>query len=129
MVKRNHVDDAETSRRANREEETPARDASEGAEAESEEDEPNAAALQRTAHEVEIENLSHSQSDEIAVKLKQLLLRMKEEGYASDMINILKDIPKEEKEDHLCSHSEKLALRCALVNSHQKETIRIVKNL
>ncbi|XP_024536012.1 pentatricopeptide repeat-containing protein At4g02750-like [Selaginella moellendorffii] len=80
-------------------------------------------------HSFSVEDRSHSQSDEIAAKLKQLLLRMKEEGYASDVINVLKDIPEEEKEDHLCGHSEKLALGCALVNSHQKETIRIVKNL
>ncbi|XP_024517114.1 pentatricopeptide repeat-containing protein At2g41080-like [Selaginella moellendorffii] len=80
-------------------------------------------------HSFSVGDKSHSQSDEIAAKLKQLLLRMKEEGYASDVINVLKDIPEEEKEDHLCGHSEKLALGCALVNSHQKETIRIVKNL
>ncbi|XP_024532426.1 pentatricopeptide repeat-containing protein At2g41080-like [Selaginella moellendorffii] len=80
-------------------------------------------------HSFSVRDRSHSQSDEIAAKLKQLLLRMKEEGYASDVINVLKDIPEEEKEDHLCGHSEKLALGCALVNSHQKETIRIVKNL
>ncbi|XP_024532072.1 pentatricopeptide repeat-containing protein At2g41080-like [Selaginella moellendorffii] len=80
-------------------------------------------------HSFSVGDRSHSQSDEIAAKLKQLLLRMKEEGYASDVINVLKDIPEEEKEDHLCGHSEKLALGCALVNSHQKETIRIVKNL
>ncbi|XP_024536089.1 putative pentatricopeptide repeat-containing protein At3g49142 [Selaginella moellendorffii] len=80
-------------------------------------------------HSFSVGDRSHSQSDEIAAKLKQLLLRMKEEGYASDVINVLKDIPEEEKEDHLCGHSEKLALGCALVNSHQKETIKIVKNL
>ncbi|XP_024517056.1 pentatricopeptide repeat-containing protein At2g41080-like [Selaginella moellendorffii] len=80
-------------------------------------------------HSFSVGDRSHSQSDEIAAKLKQLLLRMKEEGYASDVINVLKDIPEEEKEDHLCGHSEKLVLGCALVNSHQKETIRIVKNL
>ncbi|XP_024536021.1 pentatricopeptide repeat-containing protein At2g41080-like [Selaginella moellendorffii] len=77
-------------------------------------------------HSFSVGDRSHSQSDEIAAKLKQLLLRMKEEGYASDVINDLKDMP---EEDHLCGHSEKLALGCALVNSHQKETIRIVKNL
>ncbi|XP_024530684.1 pentatricopeptide repeat-containing protein At2g41080-like [Selaginella moellendorffii] len=80
-------------------------------------------------HSLTVGDRSHSQIDKIEAKLKQLLPRMKEEGYASDVINVLQDIPEEEREDHMCGHSEKLAVACALLNSHQKETIRTVKNL
>ncbi|CAN1769990.1 Pentatricopeptide repeat-containing protein At1g04840 [Linum perenne] len=66
---------------------------------------------------------------EIQVKLEEILSGARQQGYTPGTEWVLHNIEEEEKEDALGSHSEKLALAFALIQTSPKTTIRIVKNL
>ncbi|XP_077215332.1 pentatricopeptide repeat-containing protein CRR2, chloroplastic-like [Tasmannia lanceolata] len=67
------------------------------------------------------------------VQLHALLVRlskeMKERGYIPDTKVVLYELDREEKEQIVLGHSEKLAVAFGLINSNSGETIRITKNL
>ncbi|CAN1275357.1 Pentatricopeptide repeat-containing protein At1g04840 [Linum perenne] len=66
---------------------------------------------------------------EIQVKLEEIVSGARQQGYTPGTEWVLHNIEEEEKEDALGSHSEKLALAFALIQTSPKTTIRIVKNL
>ncbi|TYG78134.1 hypothetical protein ES288_D02G033500v1 [Gossypium darwinii] len=71
----------------------------------------------------------HKRAREIYLKLEEIVSGAREQGYMPETGWVLHNIEEEEKEDALGSHSEKLALAFALMNTPPGTTIRIVKNL
>ncbi|KAL5973472.1 Pentatricopeptide repeat-containing protein crr2, chloroplastic [Asimina triloba] len=69
------------------------------------------------------------QIEELHALLVQILTEMKDEGYIPDSKIVLYDLDKNEKEQILLGHSEKLAVAFGLINTNPGETIRITKNL
>ncbi|XP_020272577.1 pentatricopeptide repeat-containing protein At1g20230-like [Asparagus officinalis] len=61
--------------------------------------------------------------------LKETRRKMRVEGYMPDTDIVLQDVDGEEKEEVLCSHSEKLAVAFAILNLDRGEVIRVFKNL
>lgn len=80
-------------------------------------------------HEFYVSDKSHPQSDKIYAKLDELGDRMRELGYVPDTNLVLHDVDDEVKEDKLTSHSERLAIAFALLNTKHGEPIRVTKNL
>ncbi|KAL7161919.1 hypothetical protein ACSBR2_042407 [Camellia fascicularis] len=72
---------------------------------------------------------SHPQSEEIYLKLEEMIEDLKFAGHLPDTSEMSLDIEKEEKENALHRHSEKLAIAFGLISSKPRVTIRIVKNL
>ncbi|XP_024518063.1 pentatricopeptide repeat-containing protein At3g12770-like [Selaginella moellendorffii] len=72
---------------------------------------------------------THPQIEEIRARMREVVARIKEEGYVPDVSSVLYNISDEDKEAALCGHSEKLAIGCALVNSAPGTSVRIAKNL
>eukprot|EP01018_Ginkgo_biloba_P032095 Gb_20503 [translate_table: standard] len=72
---------------------------------------------------------SHPQKEKIYAKLERLSGQMKAAGYVPDTRFVLNDVEKEQKEELLCQHSEKLAIAFGLINTSPGTTIRIIKNL
>eukprot|EP01018_Ginkgo_biloba_P004739 Gb_34695 [translate_table: standard] len=72
---------------------------------------------------------SHPQSEQIYSILETLSQQMEEAGYVPDTDFVLHDVEEEVKENLLYSHSEKLAVAFALVNTRPGTPIRIMKNL
>ncbi|KAK9275216.1 hypothetical protein L1049_022478 [Liquidambar formosana] len=74
----------------------------------------------------------HPQTEEIYCTLRHLTLRIKGLGYIPDTTFILQnveDITKEEEEESLLQHSERLAISLGLISLPEKSTIRVFKNL
>lgn len=80
-------------------------------------------------HQFYVGDKSHPQSGNIYEKLDELGERMKELGYVADTNLVLHDVDDEVKEDKLSSHSERLAIAFALINTEAGEPIRVTKNL
>ncbi|KAG6507024.1 pentatricopeptide repeat-containing protein At3g16610-like [Zingiber officinale] len=72
---------------------------------------------------------SHPQSSSIYRKLEELFVEMRRLGYRADTSCALHDVEEEEKEHALVYHSEKLAVAFALLQSGDRQTILITKNL
>eukprot|EP01018_Ginkgo_biloba_P003143 Gb_41645 [translate_table: standard] len=72
---------------------------------------------------------SHPQTQKIYAKLEKLSGQMKAAGYVPDTRFVLNDVEKEQKEQILYHHSEKLAIAFGLINTSPGTTIRIIKNL
>ncbi|CAN0890295.1 Pentatricopeptide repeat-containing protein At1g04840 [Linum grandiflorum] len=72
---------------------------------------------------------AHKDAKEIQLKLEEIMSGARQRGYTPGTEWVLHNIEEEEKEDALGSHSEKLALAFALIQTSPKTTIRIVKNL
>jgi pentatricopeptide repeat protein len=72
---------------------------------------------------------SHRQIEQISAKLVSLLEKMKAAGYTPDTSSVLQKMTEEEKEDHLCWHSEKLAIAYGLINTPPGTRLIITKNL
>ncbi|KAG6521796.1 putative pentatricopeptide repeat-containing protein At5g52630 [Zingiber officinale] len=72
----------------------------------------------------------HAQVKEIFAKVREMMQRIKEEGYAADTGFALHDEEEEGKAEELAVHSERLAVAFGLINSasHGKP-IRVYKNL
>jgi hypothetical protein len=65
-----------------------------------------------------VDDNSHKQSNEIQQELKKIYNEMIEYGYIPNTNFVtLHDMNEEEKEHHLCSHSEKLAIGLGLINT------------
>ncbi|URE44243.1 Pentatricopeptide repeat-containing protein [Musa troglodytarum] len=67
--------------------------------------------------------------DEIYGFLKEIREKMRLDGYLPDTDYVLQDVNKEEKEELLCSHSEKLAVAFGILNLKGESVIRVFKNL
>jgi pentatricopeptide repeat protein len=68
-------------------------------------------------------------STEVEAVLVQLFEKLKSEGFVHDLSSSLHNGNVEEKIQHLCRHSEKLALGFGLINTPPGTKIRITKNL
>ena len=80
-------------------------------------------------HVFTVGELSHPQGDRIRKELNRLISRIKEVGYVPDTEFVLHDLGREQKEELLRSHSEKLAIAFGLMNSTEGKPIRVMKNL
>ena len=76
-----------------------------------------------------VNDKSHKYSNEIQEELKTLYNEMKESGYIPNTKFVTHDINEEEKEHHLCSHSEKLAIGLGLISTPSGTPLLITKNL
>eukprot|EP01018_Ginkgo_biloba_P022914 Gb_33051 [translate_table: standard] len=85
--------------------------------------------INNNVHTFVIGDRSHPQSEIIYATLESLADQMKEAGYVPDMNFVLHDVEEEEKEQILCSHSERLAIAFGLINTTHGMPIRITKNL
>lgn len=65
----------------------------------------------------------------VLAKLKEVMCRLKLEGYVPDLTQVLLDAEEEEKEGLLSLHSEKLAITFGLVNTERGRPIHVVNNL
>lgn len=68
-------------------------------------------------------------TEEALEKLREIMLKLKLEGYVPEIGSVLHDIEEEEKEDAVSRHSEKLAVAFGLARLCEGSMIRIVKNL
>ncbi|GAA0184628.1 hypothetical protein LIER_31916 [Lithospermum erythrorhizon] len=80
-------------------------------------------------HEFYSNDATHPKSREIELVLKDLLQRLKLQGYEPNLSSVPYDLSEEEKKKILYTHSEKLALAYALLTSDNFLPIRIMKNL
>jgi pentatricopeptide repeat protein len=85
--------------------------------------------MKNRVHTFLVGDRSHPQSEEIYAMLQNLAAQIKEAGYAPDTSFVLHSVEEEEKENSLCSHSEKLAITFGLINTSPGTCIRITKNL
>ncbi|KAK1282447.1 Pentatricopeptide repeat-containing protein [Acorus calamus] len=72
---------------------------------------------------------SHPQVVEIYKLLEELPKKMRARGYVPDTSFVLHDVSGEEKECHLNTHSEKLAIAFGLLNTCPGTVLRVTKNL
>ncbi|KAG6518904.1 hypothetical protein ZIOFF_022390 [Zingiber officinale] len=81
-------------------------------------------------HAFKARDRDHAQAKEIFAKVREMMQRIKEEGYAVDTGFALHDEEEEGKAEELAVHSERLAVAFGLINSasHGKP-IRVYKNL
>uniref|UniRef100_A0A6N2KU86 DYW domain-containing protein n=1 Tax=Salix viminalis TaxID=40686 RepID=A0A6N2KU86_SALVM len=80
-------------------------------------------------HEFKMGDGSHPQMKHIYLMLKNMIKRLKMEGYSPNTSQVLFDIEEEDKEAELQYHSEKLAIAFGLINTKPGTTIHVVKNL
>lgn len=80
-------------------------------------------------HEFMVGDTRHPQSAEIHALLHQLWQDMKEAGFSPKLSTVLHDMSDEEKDSHLCHHSEKLALAFGLLSTPPGTPLVITKNL
>jgi pentatricopeptide repeat protein len=72
---------------------------------------------------------SHELANEIQTELKKDFNEMREFGYIPNTKFIMHSMNEEEKEHHLCSHSEKLAIGLGLISTPPGTPLLITKNL
>ena len=80
-------------------------------------------------HVFVVEDSSHPQIKEIHAVLDGLWERMKAAGFVPDTSVVLRQMSDEQKDCHLCHHSEKLAIAFGLINTPEGATLRVFKNL
>jgi len=68
-------------------------------------------------HTFMVDDNTHEQSNEIKTKMRILYNEMKELGYIPNTKFVTHDMNEEDREDHLCSHSEKLAIGFGLIKT------------
>lgn len=71
----------------------------------------------------------HPMKNEMLVLLKDLDEEMRKRGYVPDISFVLRDLEKQEKENQLFWHSERLAVAYGLLKGVPGSVIRVVKNL
>lgn len=72
---------------------------------------------------------SNEQSEKISKFLMDISNKVRLAGYLPNTDFVLQDLDQEEKEEVLCSHSEKLAVAFGLLNLKGESSIRVFKNL
>ena len=80
-------------------------------------------------HQFTVEDKSHPKTKEIYEELNRLTEDIKKSGYVAQTSFALRDISEEEKEAHLCQHSERLAIAFGLISTPPSDQITIFKNL
>ncbi|KAK9283421.1 hypothetical protein L1049_011663 [Liquidambar formosana] len=85
--------------------------------------------VKRRVHAFRVRDQSHPQFDSMSLLWNDLLDKMEKMGYVPDRSCVLQNVEEEDKELFLHSHSERLAITFALLNTKPGSTIQIVKNL
>ncbi|XP_010468910.1 PREDICTED: pentatricopeptide repeat-containing protein At3g62890-like [Camelina sativa] len=80
-------------------------------------------------HEFVVGDESHKESEKIYAMLNEIMHRLREAGYVSDIKEVLLDLDEEGKEMVLSYHSEKLAIAFCLMKTRHGTPVRIIKNL
>jgi pentatricopeptide repeat protein len=80
-------------------------------------------------HHLTVHDTSHERTDEIYIKLRELYPKMYARGYVPNTSEVLHDLSEHEKQDHLCWHSEKLAIALGLISTPPGTPLTVVKNL
>lgn len=80
-------------------------------------------------HTFSVGDFTHPESESIVAFLKEMDLRMKEEGYVSATKLVLHDVEEEEKQHMLKYHSEKLAVAYGIMKVPRGRPVRVFKNL
>ncbi|XP_025793975.1 pentatricopeptide repeat-containing protein At2g22070 [Panicum hallii] len=75
------------------------------------------------------DDVLHPQRDAIYKKAAEMWEEIKKAGFVPDLNSVLHDVDDELKEELLSRHSEKLAIAFGLINTPEKTTLRIMKNL
>ncbi|XP_020573418.1 pentatricopeptide repeat-containing protein At2g03880, mitochondrial [Phalaenopsis equestris] len=74
-------------------------------------------------------DFSNAQMEGINRELERLISRISRMGYVPDTEFVLHDLGREQKEESLRYHSEKMAIAFGMMNSTEGKPIRIMKNL
>ncbi|KAL5976908.1 Pentatricopeptide repeat-containing protein, mitochondrial [Asimina triloba] len=85
--------------------------------------------LDNQIHAFIVRDISHPQIEGIMKELGRLIRRATEVGYLPDTNFVLHDLEREQKEESLRYHSEKLAMAFGLMSTSKEKPIRIMKNL
>jgi pentatricopeptide repeat protein len=85
--------------------------------------------IDRKVHSFESGDRSHPLTKEIYNYLKNLVQKMKNNGYVPDTSMIMQNVDDHTKEEMVLSHSEKLAITLGLIITPPGTRIMIVKNL
>ncbi|XP_062143761.1 pentatricopeptide repeat-containing protein At4g21065-like [Alnus glutinosa] len=85
--------------------------------------------LKNQVHTFVMGNRSHPQDTEIYTYLDELIGRLKEIGYTSDVTLVMQDVEEEQREVLLGYHSEKLAVVYGIISTTSEMPIRVMKNL
>ncbi|XP_010242634.1 PREDICTED: pentatricopeptide repeat-containing protein At2g39620 [Nelumbo nucifera] len=85
--------------------------------------------IKDTVHAFRVGDQTHPQLESMNEIWNGLLDKMEKMGYVPDTTCVLHNVEEEEKESFLYSHSERLAIAFALLNTGPGMTIQIVKNL
>ncbi|XP_058099528.1 pentatricopeptide repeat-containing protein At2g39620 [Magnolia sinica] len=80
-------------------------------------------------HAFRVGDQSHPQLESICMLWRDWNEKMEKMGYVPDTSCVLQNVEEEEKEFFLYTHSERLAIAYAVLNTESGATIQIVKNL
>ncbi len=80
-------------------------------------------------HRFVVDDQDHPEIAEICAKLKRFSGEMKNVGYVPDTKFVLHDVDGDERQLHLCYHSEKLAIAFGLISMPPGIVLHILKNL
>ncbi|EOA25367.1 hypothetical protein CARUB_v10018699mg [Capsella rubella] len=80
-------------------------------------------------HEFFVGDESHEETEKIYAMLDEIMQRLREAGFVSDIKEVLLDLDEERKEMALSYHSEKLAIAFCLMKTRPGTPVRIIKNL
>ena len=80
-------------------------------------------------HYFKVGDKTHSMTTEIRKEMDNLTREIKKAGYVAQTSLALHDLSEEEKEAHLCEHSERIAIAFGMIRKPPTEPIRIFKNL
>eukprot|EP01119_Soliformovum_irregulare_P008359 TRINITY_DN21480_c0_g1_i1.p1 TRINITY_DN21480_c0_g1~~TRINITY_DN21480_c0_g1_i1.p1 ORF type:complete len:653 (-),score=132.00 TRINITY_DN21480_c0_g1_i1:35-1993(-) len=82
------------------------------------------------SHEFFVEDQNHPQIQAIEDELKKMFGQMEEMGYQHNFNVLLRDFEtQDDAKQHLCRHSEKLAIGYGLISTPPKTALKITKNL
>ncbi|XP_071709652.1 pentatricopeptide repeat-containing protein At1g20230-like [Rutidosis leptorrhynchoides] len=85
--------------------------------------------IKNKVHTFVVGDKTNQHSDDIYKFLSDMTEKMRQAGYLPDTEFVLQDLDREEKEDTLCNHSEKLAVAFGLLNLNGESSITVFKNL
>ncbi|XP_057969907.1 pentatricopeptide repeat-containing protein At2g22070 [Malania oleifera] len=85
--------------------------------------------MKNEIHVFGVEDVLHPQRDAIYEAMAEIWKEIKKMGFIPDTEAVLHDLDAEVKEQILKHHSEKLAIAFGLINTPEKSTLRIMKNL
>ncbi|XP_062232269.1 pentatricopeptide repeat-containing protein At4g01030, mitochondrial [Phragmites australis] len=85
--------------------------------------------IEQSIHVFEVDRKPHPDTTEIYEELIRLVFQIRKAGYVPDTSCIVYNVPEEEKEKLLLSHTEKLAITYGLIHSDaSRAPIRVIKN-